>query len=164
MSSKKASPGEALSTEKQLRNFAPAFRRHVPARAGSDGRTQAQYLEECDINVVVAKYRRADEPWPVNRNGAEPMYADLPDSTDLHSALTMVQDATNAFESLPAEVRERYLNDPVNFLSALQTPSERDFLLDTGVLEPHQMPELGSTRFKKMVAPTGPETPPETGA
>lgn len=170
-----------------LRNFAPRDRRVVVApsfglvpeidgdrkpvlnKAGEpmlkhDGRTQGQYRNECDINVVVNTFKRADEPFPIQRASGPPKYADLPDSTDLHSALNMVSDATNAFMTLPSHIRERYKNSPEIFLEALRTPSETDFLLDSGVLEAHEIPAAPSERVKNLKAPTGPKTPPKEGA
>lgn len=144
-----------------VRNFAPLQYRYIAAAKPSepDGRTQGQYLNECDINVVVATYRRADEPYPNQRAAGRPQYADLPDATDLHSSLNMVADATNAFNSLPSDVRERYGNNPVDFVSALAVPSERAFLLDSGVMELHEMPKLPSDRLKEMAAPAASKSP-----
>lgn len=147
-----------------LRNFAPRERRHVYAAPGADGRTQGQYKNDCDINVIVNTFKRSDDPFPTNRAGASPRYVDLPENTDLQSALQTVADASNAFEALPSHIRERYRNNPVEFLGALRNPSERSFLLDSGVLDLHEMPELPSERLKKMSAPTGPKTPPKTEA
>ena len=118
--------------------------------AEPDGRTQGQYKNECDINVVVATYRRAEDPFPSQRASGAPMYADLPDATDLHSSLNMVADATNAFMELPATVRARYDNSAVKFLDALRDPNERDFLLDSRVLEATQLPPRPSDTVKNL--------------
>lgn len=151
---------------KKFRNFAPYERRVVTAvrPEKSDGRTQGQYKNECDINVVVSTYRRSDDPFPLQRAFGSPMYANLPDQTDLHSALNMVADASTAFNALPSHIRERYKNNAAEFVGALSNPSERDFLLDSGVLEAHQLPERPSDRVKKILAPTGPKNAPDNGA
>lgn len=149
----------------QLRNFAPAERRVIAAKTPekSDGRTQAQYLQECDINHIVNTYKRADDPFPAQRASGVPQYVDLPDATDLHSALNTVAEATSAFNSLPSNIRERYLNDPVKFVAALRDDAEIPFLVDSGVLDVHERHGLPVYSQKNLEAPAGPQTPPKQG-
>lgn len=72
--------------------------------------------DECDINTIVKKYLRTGE-LPGLREG---VYADISEMPDLAAAIQMVSDADQAFMALPAEIRRRFDNDPVNLVAFAQ--------------------------------------------
>lgn len=149
-------------SEPQMRNFAPRFPRFVNAQTPEkpDGKTQGFYRDECNINNIVATYRRSEDPALLNPRQAQPVYADLPDETDLHSSLNKVQAATSAFNALPAAIRERYGNNAVNFVAALGNPSETAFLIEQGVLDAPVRPSAAPSAENKNEGPTAPLNPP----
>lgn len=85
--------------------------------------------EECDINVIVAKYLRTGVP-PEQR---QVIYADLSEIPDLREAIHMVNDAQQAFMELPAEVRREFDNDPVKLVEFAQDPRNLDRAVELGL-------------------------------
>ena len=62
---------------------------------------------ECDINNILSQFSKTGIINHINQNAAQ--YIDLPDSIDFQQSLAIIQDATDAFASLPSKVREFYL-------------------------------------------------------
>lgn len=109
--------------------------------------TKQSHKAECDINTILAQYAKTGI---INHiSNSEPQYLDLPSSVDFQESLALVQEASDAFASLPSGVRDRYANDPGRFLSALSDPGQRDFLREAGVLKP------------AIEAPPAPKEPPK---
>lgn len=96
--------------------------------------TKQSHKAECDINNILAQYKRTGIITHV-RN-AQGRYEDLPDDVDFQSALEIVSSSTAAFERLPAVVRDAFGNDPGRFLASLGNPEYRARLVEWGVLKP----------------------------
>jgi len=80
--------------------------------------TQQEFTEECDINNVILRFSATGElPPRVNARVAE--YLDVSEIGDLHQALTNVRAVREAYDALPAEVRQATGNDPERLLDAL---------------------------------------------
>lgn len=75
--------------------------------------TQQQFREEVDINTILRRFRLTGEmPSDVRM----PTYADFTDVYDFHTAANAVAQAREAFETMPANVRTRFHNDPGEFV------------------------------------------------
>jgi len=98
-------------------------------------RTKQSFKDECDINRIVARFRKTGDPFLLNPAGIAPTYADLPDVDSFHDSMNRVLAAEDAFAALPSKVRDRYRNDPGVFLAALADPSQVDFLTAEGIFE-----------------------------
>lgn len=109
-------------------------RRRVSFSTGSQTLVEQAHRDACDINRILANYRRTGMLTHVNQ--AKPQYGELPDQLEYQEALEVVRGASDAFMSLPAEVRDRYGNEPSRFLAAIGNPAEADFLRAQGVLGP----------------------------
>lgn len=77
-------------------------------------RTHQSFRDECDINNLVKKFARTGIP-PAPEN--IPEHADFDAIFDFHSAMNEVVRGREAFMQLPALVREKFRNDPGNFLN-----------------------------------------------
>ncbi|WNK13458.1 MAG: internal scaffolding protein [Microvirus sp.] len=96
--------------------------------------TKQAHKAECDIHNILGQYKRTGI---INHTAPhQPKYQELPDNFDYQEALAITAQADQAFATLPSSVRERYQHSPANFLAALQTPSEEEFLRSVGVLKP----------------------------
>lgn len=93
-------------------------------------RTNKDAKDEVDINSIVAKMRR--EGIAQARIEFSDEYTSLAPQT-LQDALLTVQDAREMFESMPAVVRNRVNNDPVQFLQFVQDPANTDELVQLGL-------------------------------
>ncbi len=86
-------------------------------------RAKQSFKAECDINVIMAKYKARGIVTHVTKYQGH--YADLPNEVDYHANLQAVMDAKAAFDSLPAKIRERFHNDPAQFLGFVQDPKNQ---------------------------------------
>lgn len=85
-----------------------------------ESRTQQQFKEDSDINVIVARF---------GISGIMPSDFGMPQSvdfsemvTDYHTALNMVRQADEEFMGLPADLRERFRNDPQELMQFVENP------------------------------------------
>lgn len=71
------------------------------------------FAEEVDINTIVRRFGISGQ-LPVDVR--MPTYEDFSDVTDYHSAMNAIAEANEAFETMPAEVRARFHNNPAEFV------------------------------------------------
>lgn len=102
--------------------------------------TQQSLRDEVDINTIVRRFGVAAAPAVA---GSQGVYGDFTGITDYESALEMVERVRADFMRLPANLRERYGNDPGRFLASTESMSddELDALTAPGPsLEPPAAP------------------------
>lgn len=75
--------------------------------------TQQQFKDECDINTIVKQFGLTGK---VPTSVYQPTYGDFTTIEDFQSALHSMQRATDSFMAMPANVRERFANDPARFV------------------------------------------------
>lgn len=86
-----------------------------------DSRTQQQFVDELDVNVIVRRFGVTAQV-AVDQMG---VYADFRGITDYWSAQERIDGARARFMELPPEVRERFGNDPGYLIeAATQLPAE----------------------------------------
>ena len=82
------------------------------------------YAQSCDLQTIINRYFNGD-PGALSR--VQGVYADLtgmPDS--IHEVYNLMEQAKSDFGRLPADVKDKFGNDVMRFLSALGTPEWRD--------------------------------------
>lgn len=89
-------------------------------------------FEKCDINHIIERYVRTGVLESVQRTNG--FYGDFSDITDFHSAHLMVEQANESFMTLPATVRERFQNDPGQFLDFVCNPDNEQEMAEMGLL------------------------------
>lgn len=87
--------------------------------------------EECEINNILAKYAKTGLITHVREGGR---YEDLPPGTDYHEAMTLVIEAQQSFEGLPATIRKEFGNDPAAFLTFVENPENVQRMGELGLL------------------------------
>lgn len=95
--------------------------------------TQQQFKDVSDVNHIMRRYQQTGEITHLARS--QGVYADVSRIKDYHSALQTVLDANAAFMTLPADVRNRFSNDPGQFISWLQDSKNLDEAVSLGLLE-----------------------------
>lgn len=108
------------------------------------GRTKQAHKDECDINKLLERYNRTGKlPGMIKGN---PMYGDFSGVMDYQDALAVVEKAGMQFAALPARVRERFKNDPAQFLDFCGNPENRAEMSRLGLLkaEAQEAPGGGS--------------------
>lgn len=108
--------------------------------------------DNCDINVLVARFGITGQMPQTTRL---PTYESYEDVFDYQSALQSVKDAQEAFLELPARVRERFKNDPQEFLMYATDPANIDGMRELGLASPKATPAA---------APTGDAKPAQSGS
>lgn len=98
-------------------------RRSARKRFKLPSRAKQSFKDECDINVIMAKYKERGIVTHVTRYNGH--YGDLPNEVDYHTNLQSVMDADEAFKSLPAKLRARFHNDPAEFVGFILNPENQ---------------------------------------
>jgi len=102
--------------------------------------TKQEFIRECDVNNVIKAYKTHGMLTHVNAKAAQGAYQDLPDSVDFQESLHIIMVAENAFMTLPAKVRDRFGQDPAEFLAFLNDPENADEARRLGILKPQEAP------------------------
>lgn len=116
----------------KLNSFYSPQRLDVTIDTGCETPTIQSAKDECDINNIIHNFQRTGIIEHLNANAAE--FYDLPDDFTYENGVETLRKATDAFSALPSVLRDRFNNDPSEFLTALNDPSHTDFFVDLGIL------------------------------
>lgn len=98
--------------------------------------TQQHFANEADINHIMARYERTGVLVdPLHVAMRTPMYGEFSTSVEYQEALNMIINAQEAFDELPATVRKRFNNDPVEMLAFLEDVTNRDEAVRLGIVQ-----------------------------
>lgn len=103
----------------------------VGVDCSGDGMTKQSFGEQCDINVVMAKYVRTGLLEHVNERAA--VFDDF-SGFDFARSMNVVVKANEMFDNLPAEVRLRFSNDPAQFVEFCQNSENREEAVRLGLI------------------------------
>lgn len=106
----------------------------VPAPEGNDGRVQEHYKDQVDINNILAKYRKTGVIDHVKKTQAK--YGDFTDMLDVAGNLDKVKKAEQAFEQLPAELRNKFKNSIPAFFEYLKDDANTEECIKMGLKKP----------------------------
>lgn len=118
--------------------------------------TKQEFVAECDINNIVKEYLITGQVQHIAAKAAQGQYLDLPQPMDFQESVHVVMQAQQAFESLPSRVRERFGNDPEQFLQFFYDPANADEARELGML-----PKLAPGGAPPPPAPPPQEPPTE---
>lgn len=100
--------------------------------------TQQNTAEQTDINYIVAQFTQTGTlPQPVRL----PTYGDFSGVSDFREAMELIQQATDSFNSLPADARAYFDNDPALLLDFLDNAPDPQILANLGLAEIVSLPE-----------------------
>lgn len=124
--------------------------------SNTHSKTKQAFKEECDINNIVAKFMRTGVIDHVSRSQVR--YGDYTYVTENHyqESLNTVLSAQNAFAQLPAKIRDRFSNDPTEFLKFVADSKNKKEAQELGLIAPDPAPAPAP-------APE-PQTPPKPKA
>lgn len=116
--------------------FQHAFSPEKPIKVRVDfkdtvSRTKQEFQRESDINNIMAQYVNYGQIPPAARTG---IYGDVSEIGDLLTAERTILQANEAFNSLPANVRDRFKNKPQNMLEFVQDPANREEAISLGLI------------------------------
>lgn len=128
-------------------------------------RTKQSFKDECNINNIMARYQKTGVVTHVNEQ--KPEYGFAPE-IDLQNALNLVQKANEQFAGLPSKIRQRFQNNPREFLAFCENPDNRSEAALLGLLQESDTPasdpaDIPSDSASEPVPPNpGTETEPPT--
>lgn len=96
-------------------------------------RTKSEFADECDINKIMARYKRTGVlPIDVRKEATARFgdFSQLPSFMEMQDTLIAANDL---FMALPAAVRKQFGNDPHEFLAAAETKEGRELLQKLGL-------------------------------
>lgn len=94
--------------------------------------THQSMSEACDINNIMKRYEKTGIIEHVVTHKGD--YADFSDSSDYLESLLKVTEAQDMFNSLPADIRAKFANEPANFLDFVDDPTNRPEMARMGLL------------------------------
>lgn len=119
------------------------------------GRTEQAAAAECDINNIMARFTKGKTIDHLAKY--EQQYGEQ-SSVSLHEALNVVTGAQRMFLELPAKTRERFKNDPGEFLDFVQDEKNHQEMYDLGLSKDQPLPEIPAPEAPE--EPIAPEEPP----
>lgn len=108
--------------------------KRVVVDCSQNGRTQQHFRDQCNINTIVDRAKKSGMVTHVN--GKTPQYLDVSNQQSYHQAMDIVLRAEYYFNSLPAKIRERFLNDPEQLLNFIQNNENYEEAVRLGLVEP----------------------------
>lgn len=149
--------------------YGPKLKVSISFPAGT-GRTKQSFKDECDINIIMAQYLKTGVVDFVNRHQAR--YGDVT-GLEYQEAMQIVAESKTMFEELPSKIRQRFENDPAQFLDFVSDPSNASEAHSLGLLRPDYQPPASNAPAASVAAPSpipsspippaATPTPPVTG-
>lgn len=124
---------------KALDELEPGYVSEPGLDTGTESWVQHQDADACDINKIFDKHAK-DHTLIEHVNRYQGYYGDVADVVDYATALRIVEEADDAFMSLPADIRKRFGNDPSEFLSFVDNPDNLDEMQRMGLVPPESVP------------------------
>lgn len=95
--------------------------------------TKQSFQDECDINVIMARYEKTGQLDHVNT--ARPEFGDFAAVPDYQTAMNTVLEANSMFDAMPSGIRDRFGNDPAQLLAFVNDPANREEAIELGIVD-----------------------------
>lgn len=119
---------------------------------------QQSLQDDTDINNIMAKYRKTGVFQHVTPLAAE--YGDFSNVPDYKTAMEQIMLSNELFMELPAKVRDRFGNDPAQFITFATDEKNLDELRSLGLAPEAPLPPEPQL-VKVVKEPDGPEASPK---
>jgi len=96
-------------------------------------RAQQHHKDECDINVILDRFGKTGQ---IPVNAISGTYGDFSGVHDYHTAMNALIAADSEFAALPANIRNRFANDPANLVQFLDNPNNQAEAEKLGLVNP----------------------------
>lgn len=93
--------------------------------------TKQSFKDECDINVILNRFAITGQ---LPDNVRMPTFGDFTDVTDYQTAMNAAIAAQDSFMQMPANVRERFNNNPQQFVEFCSNDKNRDEAIKLGLV------------------------------
>lgn len=95
--------------------------------------TEQYHKDDCDIHSILNRFVTTGV---LPFSETKPIYGDFSNVKTYQEAQTLIARVNGYFESLPAQVRQRFGNDPSKFLDFVNDPKNREEGEKLGIFEP----------------------------
>lgn len=116
--------------------------------------TEQSHKQGCEINNILAKYHKTGVLEHVNKHQAQ--YGDAT-SLDFQNAMQTVINAQTMFDDLPSKLRNRFQNDPAQFLDFVQNEENIDEMIKLGLATQRPQEPQATTSQQTATPPVGSE-------
>lgn len=100
--------------------------------------TEQAHKNQCDVNMIIAKYDKTGLISHTTRFEAQ--FGDMR-GVDYKTALDKVLAAKNMFDDMPSHVRNRFNNNPEEFLTFFENEANRDEAIKLGLIDRRTEPD-----------------------
>lgn len=116
-------------------------------------KTRQEFAQECDINTIMGRYAVTGVLDYVNKH--QPTFEDV-SALDFTTAMETVAAARSAFYDLPANVRDRFDNEPAFMLGFLENPQNRKEAEELGLVKRAETPIPATSQTTPLPTPQQP--------
>ena len=131
--------------------FKTRFDTHPPRtyafQTTGESLTQQQFKAECDVNNILAKYKRTGMLSHIQKHQGN--FGDFSSIEDYQSSLGKLMQAQQSFESLPSELRAKFENDPAQLISFLSDEKNDAEAIKLGLKIERKAPETIQSAMEK---------------
>lgn len=129
-------------------------------------RVKQSHVAECDINNILKQYSQTGQIAHINSRAKQGSYMDLPDESDFQTSMQIVKQGEAAFATLPSKVRDRFNNDPGQFLQFMADAGNVEEAIKLGLVTKRTLSgtPLPDPPEKVTPAPAGPPQETQSGA
>lgn len=97
----------------------------------SVSRTQQHYKKSCDVNNIIAKYRKTGI---LDGGVSKPVFGDFSELGDFHAVANKVIEAQLTFQSLPGKIRDMFHGDVGALIEFVNDPANAARCRELGLL------------------------------
>lgn len=127
--------------------------KRVKQHVGEKTLVQQSSRDETDINRIMAKYEKTGVLTHVARYAGQ--YGDFSGVPDYKAGMEIVMAADDMFMSLPAKIRDRFNNDPAQFIEFATDEKNQDEMRSMGLAP--KAPAPAEPQLVKVVSEPDPE-------
>lgn len=95
--------------------------------------TQQCFSESSDVNRIMTRWLSGGPP-PVS-DASRATFRDVSSGMDYREVCDRVLEVQESFDSLPADMRMRFANDPANLLDFVSNPANNDECIKLGLMD-----------------------------
>ena len=121
--------------------------------------TQQQFKDDCNLNVIMDRLLAGKDVEHFRNVAGE--FGDFTSIPDYQSSLNIVIAGQASFAALPANIRNRFSNDPAKFLEFFNDPSNYTEAVKLGLIVPKDLtPPVDDKRLSEGGVPPQVSNPP----
>lgn len=120
----------------EIRSRFDGHERPAGFRSENPTMTKQEFKTECDINVIMDRYQVMGTPLidPMTMRSGEPMFGDFSEIPNLQDAQNKLIEAENMFMQLPSKIRQKFDNNPIEFVNYCQKQENVGEMRELGIL------------------------------